>query len=278
MKYRLFFTYLFVLAVVFNCNAQQPPRGNLFIIGGGDRPPSLMQKMVAVAGLSANDYIVVLPMSSAEPDTSVYYFKEDMLPATSNKITSFNFKRDDINKKAWLDSLQNAKLIFITGGDQNRFMKIVLHTPVHQAILKAYAKGATIAGTSAGAAVMSKEMITGNEIGADSSAGPFKTIKRQMVEIKEGLGLISTAIIDQHFIVRSRYNRLLSVLADYPSRTCIGVDEATALIIHGNKIAVTGQSQVVRLKINAAPRQTGFINLKRVQLDLFVQGESFLIN
>lgn len=278
MKIECFAILLFLSGLVFNCSAQLQPKGKLFIIGGGDRPPSLMKKMVAVAGLSATDYIVVLPMSSAEPDTSVYYFKEDMAPATTNRITSFNFKLDDVNKKAWLDSLQNAKLIFITGGDQNRFMEIVLNTPVHKAILKAFTNGATIAGTSAGAAVMSREMITGNEIGADSSSSPFRKISRKMVEIKEGLGLISTAIIDQHFIKRSRYNRLLSVLAEYPSRVCIGIDEATATIVQGKKITVTGESQVVRLKLSSPPVKIGVINLKHVQLDLFVDGETFMIN
>ncbi len=277
MKIKLFNFYILVFAIVFNCSGQQP-KGKLFIIGGGDRPLSLMQKLVSVAGLSKQGYVVILPMSSAEPDTSVYYFKEDMLPACNNKITAFNFTSTDVNNKEWLDSLRNARLIFITGGDQNRFMKIVLNTEIHNAILQACQNGATIAGTSAGAAVMSKQMITGNEIGIDSSPGPFKKISRKMVEIKEGLGLISTAIIDQHFIVRSRYNRLLSVLAEYPSKTCIGIDEATAIIIKQNQVTVTGKSQVVRLKLNVKPSASGLINLKKIQLDLFVQGESFKID
>lgn len=66
-----------------------------------------------------------------------------------------------------------------------------------------------------------------------------------MVQVKEGLDLISNAVIDQHFIVRSRYNRLLSVLAEFPLYDCIGIDEGTALIVKGSKLTVTGSSQVI---------------------------------
>src|SRR5436189_2145510 len=130
-------------------------KGKLFIIGGGDRPPALLQSLLATAAMNKNDYVVVLPMSSAAPDTSYYYFKADLEPFCKNAIVNFNFTGAKVNDKDWLDSLEKAKLIFITGGDQDRFMDAVLNTPVYHAIHTAYANGATIAGTSAGAVVMS---------------------------------------------------------------------------------------------------------------------------
>src|SRR5688500_1338433 len=114
------------------------PRGKLFIIGGGDRPPSLMKALVAAAALKKNDYVVVLPMSSANPDTGYYYFKADLEQVCTNTIVNFNFTSEKVNDKYWLDSLIKAKLIFITGGDQDRFMKTVLNTPVYKAIHTAY--------------------------------------------------------------------------------------------------------------------------------------------
>ena len=194
-----------------------------------------MKALVSTAALSAKDYVVVLPMSSEQPDTSYYYFKEDLQKACSNAIVNFNFTAEKVNDKRWLDSLQNARLIFITGGDQQRFMKIVLHTPVYDAIHKAYANGATIAGTSAGAAVMSEKMITGNELTDTVYRPTFKKIHDKNIEIQQGLGLLKNAVIDQHFIVRSRYNRLLSALAKYPFYACIGIDEATAIIVRAIK-------------------------------------------
>jgi len=258
-------------------------KGKLFIIGGGSRTTELMKTLVATAQLEANDYIVVLPMSSEEPDTSFYYIQRDFVKVCSNKITQLNFTSKRVHDKNWLDSLEKAKLIFITGGDQNRFMQVVLNTPVHKAIKVAYANGSTIAGTSAGAAVMSKEMITGNEYSGDSVvSGSFKKIQQDMVEIKEGLGLINTAIIDQHFIARSRYNRLLAVLASFPAYPCIGIDEGTAIIVNGNRIRVAGVSQVIRLRLpdkqKNSTQANGIINMRNVQLDILTAGDEFKLN
>lgn len=229
--------------------------------------------------MKQGDYTVVLPMSSQYPDTSFYYFKADYNPVCKNPIVCFNFTKQTTNNKSWLDSLEHARLIFITGGDQARFMNIVLNTPIYQAIHAAYRNGATIAGTSAGAAVMSKYMITGNQLKDTSYSATFSVIHDNNIEIKEGLGLLSSAIIDQHFIVRSRYNRLLSAIAKYPALPCVGINEATAIIVRGNKVRVTGESQVIVLK---DPKQVqitskGLIKLKDLQFSIYTEGDEFVI-
>ena len=255
-------------------------KGKLFIIGGGDRSRALMQTLIGTAGMKPQDYAVVLPMSSEYPDTSFFYFKEDYDPVCKNAIVCFNFTKETVNNKSWLDSLQHARLIFITGGDQLRFMNIVVNTPVYQAIHSAYKNGATVGGTSAGAAVMSKYMITGNQLTDTSYSGTFPVVHDNNIEIKEGLGLLASAIIDQHFIVRSRYNRLLSAIAKYPSLPCIGIDEATAIIVQGNKVKVTGESQVIVLKHPEQVQITskGLIKLKDLQFSVYTEGDEFLID
>ena len=255
-------------------------KGKLFIIGGGDRPPSLMKSMIATAALTSKDYVVVLPMSSEEPDTSYYYLKADLGPVCQNAIINFNFTKENVNKKPWLDSLEKAKLIFITGGDQDRFMKIVFNTPVYNAIHKAYANGSTIAGTSAGAAVMSRDMITGSELTDTTYRATFRKLQYNNIEIKEGLGLLTSAVVDQHFIVRSRYNRLLSALAKYPSYTCIGIDEMTAIIVQNNKVKVTGTGQVVVLQHpkNLKVTASGLIKMKDIQFSIYTAEDEFSIS
>ena len=255
-------------------------KGSLFIIGGGDRTPAIVKALLATAQLKSTDYIVVLPMSSEEPDTSYFYFKEDIQPACHNLIANLNFTKDNVNNKVWLDSLEHAKLIFITGGDQVRFMNVVLHTPVYDAIHKAYKNGSTIAGTSAGAAVMSYYMITGKEFSDTAYHATFKKVHDKNIEITEGLGLLNSAIIDQHFVARSRYNRLLSAIAKFPTYPCIGIDEATAIIVHGNTIKIAGESQVIvfrhpeQLKITSQ----GLIKFKDLQMTIYTAGDQFMIN
>jgi cyanophycinase len=269
---------LFRLPVVAQ-NGAASAKGKLFIIGGGDRSRMLMQTLILTAGMKPQDYAVVLPMSSEYPDTSFFYFKEDYDRVCKNAIVCFNFTKETVNNKSWLDSLQHARLIFITGGDQLRFMNIVLNTPIYQAIHNAYKNGATIGGTSAGAAVMSKYMITGNQLTDTSYSATFPVLHDNNLEIGEGLGLLTSAVIDQHFIVRSRYNRLLSAIAKYPSLPCIGIDEATAIIVHGNSVKVTGESQVIVLKHPEQVQITskGLIKLKDLQFSVYTDGDEFNI-
>ncbi len=281
MKYRLIIAVL--LTAIAATNAQpkhSAPKGKLFIIGGGNRTVALMKTLLATARLGKKDYVAVLPMSSAEPDSSYFYFNKDIKSLCTNTIANLNFTADRTHEQLWLDSLKHAKLIFITGGDQVRFMKAVLHTPVYDAIHAAYNQGATVAGTSAGAAVMSHEMLTGNELLGDTVYDEtFKKIVFGNIDIQEGLGLIDSAIIDQHFIKRSRYNRLISALAKYPSYPCIGIDESTAIVVQGKKITVTGEGQVVLLRkpeglvINGK----GQITWKDVSMAILTEGDSFEI-
>ena len=106
----------------------------------------------------------------------------------------------------------------------------------------------------------------------------FDKLHNNNIEIKEGLGLLTSAIIDQHFIVRSRYNRLLSALAKYPGVTCIGIDEATAIIVQGNKIKVAGDSQVVIIKKPEQLKVTfaGLIKVKNLQFGIYMEGDESL--
>jgi len=269
---------LFHLSVIAQDGAASA-KGNLFIIGGGDRSRALMQTLIRTADMKPQDYTVVLPMSSEYPDTSFFYFKVDYAPVCKNAIVCFNFTKETINKQSWLDSLGHARLIFITGGDQQRFMNIVLNTPVYKAIHTAFNNGGTIGGTSAGAAVMSKHMITGNQLTDTSYSSTFPIVHANNLEIKEGLDLLTSAIIDQHFIVRSRYNRLLSAIAKYPMLPCIGIDEATAIIVHGNRAKVTGESQVIVLKHPEHVQITskGLIKLKDLQFSVYTEGDEFSI-
>ena len=257
------------------------PKGNLFIIGGGSRSDELMYALMATAQLSSNDYIVVLPMATEEPDTAFYYISEDLKKVCNNKITNFNFTKNDVNKKQWLDSLEHAKLIFITGGDQSRFMNIALHTSIEDAIHKAYQNGSTVAGTSAGAALMSYYMVTGNQLLGDTTyESTFPKLWYNNIEIKEGLGLLDSAIIDQHFVARSRYNRMLSAIAKFPTLPCIGIDEGTAIIVHGNNIKVAGEGQVIVFSHpqNLQVTGKGYIKFNDVQMSIYTDGDTFRLN
>lgn len=254
-------------------------KGQLFIIGGGKKSKLLLQELIHVSGLKETNYMVILPMASEAPDSAVYYAKKEFVAIGVNpkQIKSFNLKKEQQGRPQ-LDSLKKATLIYITGGDQNLFMDKVLHTAAYTVIHEAYKNGAKIAGTSAGAAVMSSKMITGIERKHPKYTGDFKTIEAENFEIKEGLGLLPSVIIDQHFIYRMRMNRLLTVALENPEHKAIGIDESTALIVQGNSVRVTGASQVILLEnLNKESIKTknGLIGGKNINVTILLPGDKF---
>jgi cyanophycinase len=253
-------------------------QGKLFIIGGGKRPPEMIQRMILEAGLNQGGYIVILPMASSEPDTSVFYAAKQFIEQGASSIADFRFSKDEEPPAARLDSLINASLIYITGGDQNRFMEVVAGTAVEEAIKTCYMNGGMIAGTSAGAAVMSEKMITGNELRKSDYRETFRTIEANNIELGTGLGFLTTAIVDQHFIWRSRHNRLITAIIEHPALIGIGIDEATAILVKGNVAEVIGESQVLvyenpdkSFTINANEK----LGARYLRLRVFLPGESF---
>lgn len=135
------------------------------------------------------------------------------------------------------DRLSTYTGFFFTGGDQLRLTSILGGSVIDKAIKQNFAHGAVIAGTSAGASVMSHTMI----IGGDSSETP----KKATISMAEGMGLIDKVVIDQHFAQRGRINRLLAVVAQNPNVIGVGIDEDTALLVEASgKCHVVGSQTV----------------------------------
>ncbi len=256
-----------------------PAQGSLFIIGGGSRPEAMVQRMISEAGVDKEGYVVILPMSSSEPDSAIIWSGAQFLKQGLANVKGFNFPAGEAPNGVWVDSLRNARLIYISGGDQNRFMTIVKDTPIMEAIFQAYENGAMIAGTSAGAAVMSEKMITGNELKYPDYQSTFRTIEAENIELAQGLGLINTAIIDQHFVWRSRHNRLLTAVIEHPALIGIGIDESTAILVKGDSAEVVGISQVIVYRNSKqSTRKLGEkLGAEALEVDVLLPGDKFRI-
>jgi cyanophycinase len=285
MKY-IILTMSFLAMIAMNAcqgpvqhDTKEVPEGSLFIIGGGSRPPALVARMVDEAGLRDGGYAVILPMSSSLPDSAIIWSGEQFFAQGLENITGFNFLPGEPPRQEWVDSLKNASLIYISGGDQSRFMDIVYNTPIMDAIFEAYNNGAMIAGTSAGAAVMSEKMITGNELRHAEYRSTFPIIESENLELATGLGLLTTAIIDQHFVWRSRHNRLITAVLEHPGLPGIGIDESTAILVKGNEAEVVGDSQVLvfRNPQQSVKHYNDKMGGKSLQLDVFLPGDKFFI-
>ncbi|MGA2586262.1 MAG: cyanophycinase [Candidatus Aminicenantales bacterium] len=233
--------------------------GRLFIIGGGTRSESMMKRFIALAEQSGRGTILVFPMASATPEETGKSQVEEFVKYGAKNVVFRNLTREDALKPGSADLLDGVGGVYFCGGDQARITKVLLDTPVHARLLDLYAGGAVIGGISAGAAVMSRLMITGDEKREVKSGDEFSTLQAGNIVTTRGLGFISSAIIDQHFATRKRHNRLISLVAENPSLLGVGIDETTAIIVsRGERFEVIGDKDVIvydatRAKVTITP-------------------------
>jgi cyanophycinase len=243
-------------------------RGTLFIVGGGPQPAALVREFVDLAGGHGRARIVVFAMASESGATSGEEKAKDLrdLGATARNIWIDSSKADTDSVAALV---ADATGIWFGGGDQNRLITALRGTRTERAIRQRYAAGAVIGGTSAGAAVMSAQMITGDERHpggerpARDSGDAWMTIARENVVVGPGFALLDNAIVDQHFLRRRRHNRLISLVLEQPVRLGVGIDESTALVVEPDgRWRVSGASAAVvydarRSTTTAATRTLG---------------------
>ena len=276
MKLKQIMALCLLLLVSYAFSANK--KGTLFIIGGGKVNASMRDQMLKASGLDKTGYMVILPMSSEEePLINAEEISSVMRAVPNLKIYTYNIQKGDYVSPQRLDSIRNACLVFISGGDQVRFLDITKGTGINEAIHDAYNKGALIAGTSAGASLMSKIMVTGNALKYPEDN--FTCIEAGNVETIEGLGFLENVTIDQHFVVRKRYNRMLSYGLENPNHMSIGIDEATAIFVVGKKATVFGVSQVIVMRNKGAKisNRNGQLAATGLKLDVYLEGDSFTI-
>ena len=211
-------------------------RGTLFIVGGGPQPPALVEEFVRLAGGPGKARIVVLAMASSDGATSGEEKARDLRALGATAINVFAL-RDQANTDSVARLLDGATGIWFGGGDQVLLARAVAGTATERAIHARYAAGAVIGGTSAGAAVMSTPMITGDEKRPGGARAPgdssdhWLTVDRADVVTTDGFGLVTHFVVDQHFVRRKRHNRLISLVLEREPHLGVGIDESTALIV-----------------------------------------------
>lgn len=147
-------------------------------------------------------------------------------------------EREEATRDSKVRILDDAVGVFFTGGDQIKITSQIGDTPIFRRIQEIYEAGGVIAGTSAGASVMSETMLV--EGGDEESQ-----VIGGSVRMAPGLGLIEGVIIDQHFMERGRVGRLIGAVSQNPKNLGIGIDEQTAIVVErGNQFYVLGSGAV----------------------------------
>ena len=258
------------------------PKGHLFIIGGGDRPDSLLQRYLGLAGEEAR--VVVLPFASGYPDETGEYQASEFKRLGAKESIYLYCSKDSLDSPERLAAIESANAIFFSGGDQERLANYLRGTKMLDKVRDLYARGGVVGGTSAGAAVMSQICITGKEklvspVIPEDSLRQHVYIKHKQMFVVEGFGFLRSVIIDQHFNMRKRLNRLISVMLDYPPLKGIGIDEATAIIVYPDAtFEVAGHSSVFVIEHTTdCPTITvdknGYQGVRDMKISLLLAGE-----
>src|SRR5215218_10873635 len=208
----------------------QKKQGRLIIIGGGEKKDPERKILKEVARQADGGKLVVVTVATEEPDESWEEYRQIFQELGVKNLEHLDVRiREQAKTEEALQAVKGASVVFFTGGDQLKITSQLGDSKVYQWIEKIYhEEGGTVAGTSAGASVMSETMLTSGD-----SNGSHQVSK--LLGMAPGLGLIHNVVVDQHFAERGRLGRLLGAIAQNPRQLGIGIDENTAVVVEGEE-------------------------------------------
>lgn len=200
-------------------------RGVVMPIGGAEDKVgrmTVLREVVRLAGGPATRLVVISTASSLGDEITHAYLQLFAGLGVTEVVGIRPESRREAADPALVAAVDQCTAVFMTGGNQVKLATLLVGTPLGDAIVAASERGALVAGTSAGASICSRHMV---------SFGPGGTTpKFRISHVSEGLGLLDDVIVDQHFTQRNRFGRLLALVAANPGQLGVGIDEDTAAI------------------------------------------------
>jgi cyanophycinase len=219
----------------------QSTKNAILVIGGAEdkvHGKEILQTFFHRSG-GSDAIIGIVPCASREPVLIGDRYKRIFEDMGAKQIQILDVRdRSGAEDSLYLDFVEQCTGIFMTGGDQLRLCGLLAETPLMERIVeRARKKQISLAGTSAGAAVMGHHMIAGGS----SAESP----NRALVDMAMGLGIIPEVLVDQHFHNRNRLARLLSAISAHPNLLGVGIDEDTCAMFESDgTISVIGKGTV----------------------------------
>jgi cyanophycinase len=215
------------------------PRGCLIIIGGHeDRDPQGERTILReVARHVRGGKLVLATVASHRPEGYFDEYEKAFADLDVGELVELYVEeRSRAGDQEKLSVLDDAEAVFFSGGDQLRITSQIGDTGIEAKVRAIYERGGLIAGTSAGASVMSETMLV--------KGSSKETHRIGDLHMSPGMGLVRDVIIDQHFAERGRMGRLLGAVAHNPRVLGLGIDEDTAVVVQGDEFRVIGSGGV----------------------------------
>jgi cyanophycinase len=223
-------------------SAARRTRSGVLVICGGKLTTSIQRRFVALAGGPAARLVIITtghqtPVGREEP---IYEKRWDEFDDDVKSLDFFNARsRAEADDPEIVAPFRNATGVWIEGGKQSIIADRYLGTAVERNLKEILDRGGVVGGHSAGAAVMSKVMISGG---------------RENAGLARGFDLLPGFVIDQHFLKRNRFKRLRGVLKKFPDLVGLGIDEETAVVVENKRMHVIGESYAVACLPDSSPR------------------------
>jgi cyanophycinase len=266
--------------------APSAPKGTLVIIGGGLRGENepVWERIVELAG-GKGARIAVFGSASASPERAArldaqrlsFYGADAFVVPVAVRLKGTDY-RAAANDPVLAAQVSSAAGAYFVGGDQARITEALRNpdgssTLMLNALWDMYRRGGVIAGTSAGAAIMSKTMFY-------NVSSVLSTLKRGVadgMELAPGLGFIGDDVfVDQHLLVRGRFARMLPAMMAKGYKMGLGIDENTAMIIHPTRdVEVLGYKGALMIDLSSAVQAPGEFNLSNARLSYLDNGDRF---
>lgn len=265
---------------------EEPIKGYAVVIGGALKADNedVWGRMVELSGGKGARW-VVFGTASENPDKTARRIA-DLLEKRGAVAETLPvapmLKWVDLDKAvrdpALLDAVKSAQGIFFSGGAQERIVDTFnpggRPTPMLSAIWDVYRRGGVIAGTSAGAAIMSTVMFRD----ALSVINVMKGHLRDGKEVDRGLGFVGPNLfVDQHFLKRGRFGRMIPLMLSRGYKLGLGVDENSAAVVQGDNVEVIGAKGALLVDLREAktdPAQ-GVLNLTNAKLTYLDRGDRY---
>ena len=224
--------------------------GTAIVIGGGLKADNeeVWTRIVALAGGKGARF-VVLGTASEDPVGSAKDAVDSLTKrgAVAEVLPVSPMLKDTpidqaVKDPALIAKVRAARGIYFTGGAQERIVDHLYPggkaTPLLEAIWDVYRSGGVVAGTSAGAAIMSATMFRD----APNVLGVMKGEFRDGHEVDRGLGFVGPDLfVDQHFLKRGRFGRMIPLMQARGYVLGLGVEENSAAVVHGDTAEIVGE-------------------------------------
>ncbi|MBX3729341.1 MAG: cyanophycinase [Candidatus Sumerlaeia bacterium] len=259
-------------------------RGHLVIIGGGlqRENTAVYERILELAGGRESARVAVLPTASGVPHETGPEMVEDFVRLTGRPDAAFVVPITTDNPEAAADPAMAARIleataVFFTGGVQERIVSVLrpdgASSPADAAVRTVLARGGVVAGTSAGAAMMSDPMIRWGNSTEALLAGLTCAGEDRAVCLMPGMGCFPFGLTDQHFLRRGRLGRLIVALQDGGVGLGYGIDDNRAMVVDLARGELTFLGDRAALLVDVREATRDGLNRKGVRVTLLGEGD-----